>query len=123
MSEQRGNFYEAEKEIMSLLESYLLRNYLKKRKPHYLIGIIDSHKLEATRKTISEIEVFFLDTEPDNPCDYAIDKEDPRENDLKNHFPSQANKFINYRKEENERERNEVPARKTTFFWQRGKNN
>ena len=124
MLEYKENFNKIRKETISSQESYLLRNYLKKHKPHYLIGMADSLKLEKIRKTISNTEVVFLDLgmEPDSDC-HDIDNTDLRETDLTNHFPAQANKFINYRKVKNERERNEVSAKKSTFFWHRREKN
>ncbi len=127
MSEKKDQVKENEKGINYSPEHFPLRNYFRKHKPYYLTCVSDNHKLETIRKTISETEVVLLSSKDDRPDNYDNASDscgDQRETDLKNHFPSQANKFINYRrKEKNERERNEVPARKTTIFWQRREKN
>lgn len=91
-----------------------------------MAGLIDSDKINIIRKTISEMEVVFLN--PTNcvtdDCSKTNDETIcPRSSDLQNILPQIASKFIKYRKDQSERKRDEVSARKATFLWQRRKAN
>jgi hypothetical protein len=124
MSRETANFKAAKNTIMQSKECYLIRNYLRKRKPRYLAGLMDLDKIETIRKTISEIEVVFLNptnSVTENCIGVNAESVCPRSSDLQNILPHIASKFIKYRKDQSERKRDEVSARKPTFLWQRRK--
>lgn len=124
MSKETANFEAAKNTIMQSKECYLIRNYLRKRKPRYLAGLMDLDKIETIRKTISEIEVVFLNPNigvTEDCMDADVEVICPRSSDLQNILPQIASKFIKYRKDQSERKRDEVSARKPTFLWQRRK--
>lgn len=124
MSKETANFEAAKNTIMQSKECYLIRNYLRKRKPRYLAGLMDLDKIETIRKTISEIEVVFLNPNigvTEDCMDADVEVICPRSSDLQNILPQIASKFIKYRKDQSERKRDEVSTRKPTFLWQRRK--
>lgn len=124
MFEQADNFKAAKNELLRSPQGFLIRNYLKKRKPRYLSKLIDTEKLAEVRKTISEIEVVFLNPNigiVEDFMDADIEAICPRSSDLQHILPHIASKYIKYRKDQSERKRDEVSARKSTFLWQRRK--
>ncbi len=97
---KRDNFKAAKNRILFSPQCFLIRHYLKNNRPNFLKKITDKQKLEEIRKTISEIEVVFLNPQPADKIEDDKNKDYSRYIDLERLLPKYAKKFINYRKEQ-----------------------